>query len=716
MPFKLMPTSISNPQHQYKLRFSTLATALAISSTSHTALAQNEAKDVMYVSQSPFSYEKIAVAQQVEVINAQAPELQSATSVLDLLKGQAGVLVTGAGSTYGQSLQMRGYDQRGVKITIDNVTQDFNSGLFDATFIDPALVKKVTVHKGGGSLHHGNGALAGVVSIKTLNASDLLKPGQHFGGHVTTGINRNDHSYHAGATLFSHVDTFDTILSYQQRKIQLNNPYVAQGLETNEEIHNWMLKTTWFAHPAYQTTIQLKEYRNNSIGQKQPSISFNQTLFPNTPHERSSLQRDIHIGQHFSPNNTLNWQANWDFYYSSIALNQLDLIKVKKTPNDYREEDRDQYTYGTKFTNSFIVPMNNWANNAIQSGFEYYQQEQKSNEYSISYPNAHLLNSSGWLNNDLTLHHLPITFSAGTRFTYYKTSRKDIAEDSHTNWSSRFAVSATPSHWLNLFSSYSEGYRTPRMAELYNNSHHFRVPFIGYTSDFIPSPDLKPETNKTVEAGMKFSFDELALTGDSLQFGSTVFHTKAKNHIALDAQYKKRIDRSLKFFWLPEKIYYINVPSATIKGVESFVHYKTHWFDLDISHNLIVGKEDETHHTLSSLRPNSLVARFNAPIAHTGVNLGWVGEFAARSKFDGDDTYVLPGQKSVEKLDRYRREVIQYPGYSLHDFYISYQADQFIKGLSSTLALKNAFDKNYVSSMGVPQEGRNFYFNLNYKW
>lgn len=711
-----MPASISNNQHKYKFRFSTLATALAVTSTSQIALAQQETSDIIHVSQSPFNHEKIAVAQQVDVIDAQAPELQSATSVLDLLKGQSGIFVTGAGSTYGQSLQMRGYDSRGVKITVDNVTQDFSSGLFDATFIDPTLVKKVTVHKGGGSLHHGGGALAGLVSIKTLNASDLLKPDQHFGGHVATGINKNDHSYRAGATLFSRIDAFDTILSYQQRKTQLDNPYEVQGLDTHEEIHSWMLKTTWFAQPSYQAAIQLREYRNNSITQKQPSISFNQTMFPNTPHERGALKRDILINQHFSPNNALNWQADWDLYYSSLALDQLDLVKIKKTPNEYHEENRSQYTYGTKFTNSLMLPMHNWANNTIQSGFEYYQQEQKSNEYSISYPNANLSNGSGWLNNDLTLQHLPITFSAGTRFTYYKTSRKEIAEDSHTNWSSRVAVSATPSHWLNVFSSYSEGYRTPRMAELYNNSQHFRVPGIGYQSDFIPSPDLKPEINKTIETGMKLSFDELAFAGDSLQFGTTLFHTKAKNYITVDAIYKRKVGRDFMYFWLPEKIYYTNTPSATIEGIDSFIHYKTHWFNLNITHNITIGKDDEKHHSLSSLRPSNLVARFDAPIASTGFNLGWIGEFAAKTQFDGDDTYILPDQKSVEKLDRYRREVIQYPGYSLHDFYINYQADQFIKGLSGTLALKNAFDKNYVSSMGIPQEGRNFYFNVNYKW
>lgn len=82
------------------------------------------------------------MAEQVDVIDAQAPEYQSASSALDLLKGQPGIFVSGTGGTYGQEVHLRGYDSRGVKITVDNVTQDFNSGLYNATFIDPSLVKK----------------------------------------------------------------------------------------------------------------------------------------------------------------------------------------------------------------------------------------------------------------------------------------------------------------------------------------------------------------------------------------------------------------------------------------------------------------------------------------------------------------------------------------------------------------------------------------------
>ncbi|MEX6313710.1 Plug domain-containing protein [Providencia manganoxydans] len=105
------------------------------------------------MSKPPFQRENIAVAEQVDVIDAQSPEYQSATSALDLLKGQAGIFVSGTGGTYGQEIHMRGYDSRGVKVTVDNITQDFYSGLYEATFIDPSLVKKSMFIKAHHLLH-----------------------------------------------------------------------------------------------------------------------------------------------------------------------------------------------------------------------------------------------------------------------------------------------------------------------------------------------------------------------------------------------------------------------------------------------------------------------------------------------------------------------------------------------------------------------------------
>ncbi len=44
----------------------------------------------------------------------------------------------------------------------------------------------------------------------------------------------------------------------------------------------------------------------------------------------------------------------------------------------------------------------------------------------------------------------------------------------------------------------------------------------GTPSNFRPSPDLRPETNRTLETGIKISFDGVFIDNSDLQFGSTL--------------------------------------------------------------------------------------------------------------------------------------------------------------------------------------------------
>lgn len=75
-----------------KITVSALATTLAISGFSAVATAKKTIGDTVHVTTHPFHHENITVAEQVDVIDAQAPEYQSASSALDLLKGQPGIL------------------------------------------------------------------------------------------------------------------------------------------------------------------------------------------------------------------------------------------------------------------------------------------------------------------------------------------------------------------------------------------------------------------------------------------------------------------------------------------------------------------------------------------------------------------------------------------------------------------------------------------------
>ncbi|MEQ5205008.1 hypothetical protein ABN228_21280, partial [Providencia rettgeri] len=82
MAFTLRSASTSDASHSKVFSLSTLAVALAM--TGFSTLA---AYDVNHVTTTPLNNEKFAVAEQFEVIDTTAPEQQTASSALDLLKG-----------------------------------------------------------------------------------------------------------------------------------------------------------------------------------------------------------------------------------------------------------------------------------------------------------------------------------------------------------------------------------------------------------------------------------------------------------------------------------------------------------------------------------------------------------------------------------------------------------------------------------------------------
>ncbi|MGC6563801.1 hemin receptor, partial [Escherichia coli] len=86
-------------------------------------------------------------------------------------------------------------------------------------------------------------------------------------------------------------------------------------------------------------------------------------------------------------------------------------------------------------------------------------------------------------------------------------------------------------------------------------------------------------------------------------------------------------------------------------------------------------------------------------------SLGWSGKFASATENRGTHKGRAPHVKG-KTTNRMQELITQYPGYGIHDFSISYQS-QHNKDIQAALVLANAFNREYFSAMGVPQESRN---------
>ncbi|WP_339053201.1 TonB-dependent receptor domain-containing protein [Arsenophonus endosymbiont of Crataerina pallida] len=322
-----------------------------------------------------------------------------------------------------------------------------------------------------------------------------------------------------------------------------NRNYFKPFSRYKEDIHSLLAKGNWAITPSYMISAQLRYYQNDGIQLRNPEV-VKPNYYTNSHYDRNTKQYDIQLTQKIYPLHTKNWLIDWDLYYSKLMIKQ-------KPINKNNDENRSLNIQGSRITNYFTWDHNQFAAHQFNIGSEFYQQQQQSNKQANHFPVATLRNIAVWLEDEITLNKLPITFSAGTRYTNYKNDSNKHGNNQDSQWTSRAAISINPTNWLELFTSYAEGYRAPRLSEIYNDSRHFPGSY------FKPNPNLRPERNHTIEYGLRLHLDNKLLANDSLQWRTTVFDTKATDYITtiIDGQ---RLDTLS-----------INTPSVVIHGIDS---------------------------------------------------------------------------------------------------------------------------------------------------
>lgn len=109
------------------------------------------------------------------------------TTVGDIFKGMSGVLVGENRNSGGLDVNVRGMQGQGrVPILVDGARQETTvgrgyAGVASRSYIDPDLIGGIQVDKGPVMSAQGTGATGGLVTMRTLDAEDIVKPGKTFG-------------------------------------------------------------------------------------------------------------------------------------------------------------------------------------------------------------------------------------------------------------------------------------------------------------------------------------------------------------------------------------------------------------------------------------------------------------------------------------------------------------------------------------------------------
>lgn len=663
--------------HVFCLSSCSLIITLALSSAANASPSSKNHNDTLKVTGARTITDNFKYPGVVTVIDASLPQQQTATTATDMLRNVPGVSITGVGRTNGQNVNIRGYDQYGVLVLIDGIRQGIKGAHFNGTFLDPALIKKVSVIRSPSTSLFGSGAMGGVIAYQTVDAADLLADNEKLGMRISHYSASASRSQGLTMSAFGRTEHLDGIIALSKRmsgNISQSNGYQAPN---DEAINSLMLKGTISLSDSQSLSTALRYYNNRALEPRMANQSA-PDLVKSPMMARSTIQRDAELTWRLQPQH-LNWlDATTQVYTSEINVN-----------DDVRGEgygSRKQITRGVKLENRSSLFTRSPAAQLFTYGVETYHQQQIPTGVTRSFPPAEIKFSSGWLQNEVTLRDLPVTLLVGTRFDRYKNSREGFADREAKNQSTRGSVTANPTDWLMLFGAYSQAFRTPTLAELYNNSHHFMFNY------WRPNANLAPESNVTREAGLGLHFDNLLADNDTVKLKASYFHIDAKNRITSNVTMVTSN--------------YINIPRSKSWGWDASLDYQNNWFDWNLAYNRTRGINLDTRKFINSINPDTVTSRLNIPMANSGFSAGWIVTMAENTKF------MKNNDAQTSSLKPYKPQA----GYTVHDLYLSYRGQGAFNGVTTTAVLGNVLNKEYYSPQAIPKDGRNAKLLISYQW
>ncbi|RWO87345.1 TonB-dependent hemoglobin/transferrin/lactoferrin family receptor, partial [Mesorhizobium sp.] len=523
-----------------------------------------------------------------------------ATTPNDMLLGVPGVAVQADARRVSSSINIRGLQDFGrVAVIVDGARQNFqrsDHGPQSTFYIDPELIKSVDVIRGPVANTYGSGAIGGVVLFETKDADDYLRDGETWAASATGRYESNGEGWTtsaAGAYRFS--ENWDVLGNIVYRDY---DDYKDGGGDTVDgtgfDVLSGLLKTT--IRPSENSELKLG-WNGTSDGWNEVSggtpvndVDLEANTFTAryniTDADKSWL--DLHVNASYNktnmemtslvPQNRFDPVTGLPIVLPAGSMSTFDVgtsgIDIWNTSRFETAGIAHELTYG-----------GDWVGDDVETGGA-------AGGASFYTPSGKRSVSGAYIQDKLTWDWLEII--AGLRYDSYKLE-SDVGETSGDRLSPRITVGVSPFETASLaglqfYGTYAEGYRSPSLSETLISGNHPA----GVSFHFLPNPDLKPETGKTVEFGINYKRDDILEAGDAFRFKAAYFNNDVEDYIA---------DVTLSAFdptsgcpfgpGIPICVQYQNFAKAKFNGFEMEGVYDAGWGYAGLSASIIDG------HTIS---------------------------------------------------------------------------------------------------------------------
>ncbi|MCM8563863.1 TonB-dependent receptor [Pseudomonas shahriarae] len=594
-----------------------------------------------------------SVPSTVTVHEREELDRQNVNTIRELVRYEPGVSVGGAGTRSGNTgYNIRGIDGDRILTQVDGVEvpDNFFNGPYAKTrrnYVDPEIVKRVEIIRGPASALYGSSAIGGAVSYFTLDPDDIIKPGQDVGARLKTGYSSADESWLTSGTVAGRVQDFDGLLHLSQRnghEMESHNGNNATGLARTganpEDVRttNVLAKLGWNYGEDNRLGLTYEKYKDDrDINQKsavggiflegQGTNMYRDRRGNDTiTRERFGLENkfslDSPIADHIKT--SLNYQiAKTDQATSEIYQAGRRVLRTRDTLYEEKQWVFDAQldkafvigvtdhllTYGTTIKQQKVTGSREGAATCLAVGAGCTaigapsptpaDSVKKASDFPDPTINSYALFAQDQISwNDWT-------FLPSLRYDYIQLKpklteaflnttdpdRKYPHDDSNKTWhrfSPKLGVTYALTEQYTWFGQYAEGFRTPSAKALYGRFENLEENYV-----VEPNSNLKPETSKSYETGIRGNFD-------SGNFDVAVFYNKYRDFIDED---NAALSPTGTIFQPG------NIKRATIKGMEVKGRLNLDAFGAPqglYSKGAIAyahGRNDETGQPLNSVNP-----------------------------------------------------------------------------------------------------------------
>ncbi|EBP3364759.1 TonB-dependent vitamin B12 receptor BtuB [Salmonella enterica subsp. enterica] len=615
------------------IKKATLLTAFSV--TAFSAWAQDTSPDTLVVTANRFQQPVNSVLAPTDVVTREDIQRWQSKDLNDVMRRLPGVDISQSGGMgKSSSLYVRGTESRHVLVLIDGVpmARAGISNAIDIGQLPVSLVQRIEYIRGSRSAVYGSGAIGGVVNIITMSNDEKSQINADMGsnGYQTYDGIMNKRF---GDTIVTAAGAYETTRGFN---IQPDSPY--NGDSDRDGYRN---KLFWGG-------VQHK-FNDNVSG-----FFRGYGYTANSDYDQGSY--GYVGGNDEAQNYTQSWDAGLQ-YSSGIYSSQL--IANYQHIKDYNySNDLGRYA-GDASLDNMEQRYIQWGNSvevghgAVSGGADWKQEKLTSS--STTKADTYKRDTTGlYLTGQQQIDSVTLEASG----------REDHDEQFgwHGTWQTAAGWEFVDGYRATL--SYGTGFLAPSLGQQYGATRFAS----SYGPGIAANPNLKPEESRQWEAGID------GLTGP-LDWRLSAYHYKVQNLI----DYKDN--------------QYVNLKSATIKGLEWTGNITTGPVDHHLTLQYVDPRDDETNKVLYRRAKQQVKYELTGQIFELGWNV----------------MYQYLGERYDKDFDNNRD--VKMGGLSLWDIGVSYPVTSH---LTVRGKIANLFDKDYETVYGYQTAGREYTLSGSY--